>query len=159
MLNQKETQKSKPAPKKTNQKETEFYSPSIILFVGDSHSNNLDTRGLEDATNAKVDNAIAYTVDEDIDARIPRKNFSKVVPERLSKKNYDTLVLQGGCNEITNINLNVKAPVNEWQEKIKISRIKMFELAQSSLEKHPHLKKVIIVKSLPRYDPKALKLI
>jgi hypothetical protein len=73
-------------------------------------------------------------------------------------------VLQGGCNEISNIKLtgNSTTSVKGWEEKVKISREKMFKLAQSSLQYNPNLKKVIIVKSLPRYDhqtvdPNAIK--
>ena len=49
--------------------------------------------------------AVAFTVDEDDDARYKSKNFLKIVPERLRQKSYDTLILQAGCNEISNIKL------------------------------------------------------
>ena len=159
----KETYASKTAPKlktgenpKTTKLNEEIHVPRNILFVGDSHANKLDVRVLENDTNTNVDQATAYTTDEDSDARYPNKSFMKVVPERLTKKNYDTLVIQGGCNEISNIRLNSEstaANVKGWEEKVQKSRTKMFTLAQSSLENNPSLKKVIIVKSLPRYDP------
>ena len=52
--------------------------------------------------------AVAYTVDEDDDASFKHKNFLKVVPERLHAKKFDTLVLQGGCNEVSNIKIGKK---------------------------------------------------
>ena len=58
----------------------------------------------ENATNLNIDVATAYTVDADIDARYREQNFMTIVPERMMKKKYDTLVLQGGSIEITNLN-------------------------------------------------------
>ena len=79
-----------------------------------------------------------------------------MVPEKMTNKSYDTLILQGGCNEISNIDLSSghsAAKVKDWEEKVRVSRTKMFQIAQSSLQNNPKLKKVILVKSLPRYDP------
>ena len=78
----------------------------------------------------------------------------KIVPERLQRKYYDTLIIQAGTNEISNI--NVESPslkIAEWEKKVQDSRSKVFQLAQKSLKNNPSLKKVIIVKSLPRFDP------
>ena len=83
------------------------------------------------------------------------KNFLKVVRERLQNKKYDTLLLQGGCNKISNIKIKASPSakeVQEWEEKVKKSRVKMFDLAEQSLKNNPGLSKVIIIKSLPRYD-------
>lgn len=132
------------------------YQMSNILIVGDSHLQNLETKVLEEASKTVVEKATAYTTDEDVDAKFPKKNFLKVVPEKLSQKSFDTLILQGGCNEISNLNVysGQRENFKIWQEKVKMSRTKMFQLAKSSLENNPSLKKVIILKSLPRYDPK-----
>ena len=126
-----------------------------MAWVGDSHTHNLDRRAFEKLSDTKVDIAIAYTVEGDVNARFPEKNFQKIVPEKLANKNYDTLVLQGGCNEISNfiVASNCKPDdVKSWEDKVRQSRTKMFELAEESLEKNKSLKKVIIVASLPRYD-------
>ena len=133
--------------------------PVNILIVADSHSRNLDYRVLENETRTKVDMATAYTVDEDDDAWYRKKNFLKVVLEKLQRKKYDTLILQGGCNEISNIKLPANPlpeAVKKWEEKVRISRTKMYELAEKSLKSNPGLKKVIILKSLPRYDPSSV---
>ena len=122
-----------------------------ILFVADSHGHNLDANNLELAIGAKVDTATAYTIDEDEDTKYRNKNFMKIVPERLKHANYDTLVLQGGCNEISNFNLNTK-DILTWKKKVKVSREKIFKLAEDSLRDNPRLKKVIILKTLPRYE-------
>jgi hypothetical protein len=93
--------------KKTKKKNV----PGCVLWVGDSHSNNLDRIEFEGQTDTKVDMCIAYTVDNDRDAKYPDRNFLKAVPDKLSKQKYDTLVLQGGCNEISNLKIksNFKA--------------------------------------------------
>ena len=156
---------------KTNKKTTEAIPkknsnvPGHVLWIGDSHTNNLDRKVFEKQTKTKVDIGIAYTVDKDEDAKYPDRNFLKIVPEKLSKKQYDTLVLQGGCNEISNIAVKqdvTKEDVAVWQEKIRQSRTKLFNLAEDCLQRNSKLKNVIIVTSLPRYeleenDPNGLK--
>ena len=146
--------KVKNLPKEAPPKEDDISNSSNILIVGDSHLNNLDGRILREAS-FDIDRAIAYTVDADKEARYPERNFLKTVPERMSRKKYKTLILQGGCNEISNVQLNPGQAVNiaNAEEKVKLSRTRMFELAKSSLKNYPHLEKVVIVKSLPRYDP------
>ena len=126
-------------------------APPRILFVGDSHANNLDVKVLEKETNTIVDRATAYTADKDLDAKFPMKNLMKVVPERLMNKEYSTLVIQGGCNEISNLKITKDINVKHCEEKVRKSRTKIFNLAQSCLKNNPCLKKVIILKSLPRY--------
>ena len=121
--------------------------------MGDWHANNIDTRIIEQETNIKIDRATAYTADEDPDARYPMKNLMKVVPEKLINKSYDTLILQGGCNEISNIRISEEhRNAKDWEEKVRASRSKIFKLAQSSLKNNSNLKKVIILKSIPRYE-------
>ena len=141
---------------KTYEKQPVVKPTCDVLIVADSHANNLDRKVLEEATDLYVDMAAAYTVDEDEDAKYKKKNFLKIVPERLSKKKYKTLLLQGGCNEISNLNVSSNPSpqmVKMWEEKVIQSRFKLFELAENSLKNNADLKKVIIVKSLPRYDP------
>ena len=150
-----ETSNSNPETKKSS-KTNEVSLPSLVAWVGDSHTHNLDRRAFENLSNTKVDISIAYTVGADANARFPEKNLKKIVPEKLANKKFDTLVLQGGCNEISNLNVtsNFKPEdVKLWEKKVCESRTKMFEIAVESLENNTDLKKVIIVTSLPRYDP------
>ena len=109
-----------------------------------------------------MDIAVAYTVDKDKDAKYPAKNFLNVVPERISRKGYDTLVLQGGCNEISNLNVKSKFTAEDvkiWEDKIRISRTKLFNLAEDSLKKEKNLKNVIIFQDMiqKRWIPVKLK--
>jgi hypothetical protein len=144
---------------KTTDTETETKPSCDVLIVADSHANNLDWKVLQEATGMKVDMATAFTVDEDNDAKYKHRNFLKIAPERLMRKNYKTLILQGGCNEISNIRISQNPSpqlVKKWEEKVKQSRAKMFHLAEKSLKENPSLNKIIILKSLPRYDPLAV---
>ena len=132
-------------PKDIFTKDTSTKVVIDVQIVADSHSKNLDYKILEEATNLKVDKVIAYTVDEDDDAKFKDRNFLKVVPETLARRKCKTLILQGGCNEISNIKLS-KNPspeqIKKWEEKIIISRTKLFELAENSLKKTNILKKL-----------------
>ena len=161
--NKKVTYASKAAvkPKDTCKAKNDLgkHVPCNILIVADSHSKNLDKRVLENATNSKVDMATAYTVDEDHDAYYRNKNFLTIVPQKLKQRKYDTLILQGGCNEISNVKISPRPQpeqVKQWEDKIQKSRSKMFRLAEDSLRNNPELKKVIILKSPPRYDSPAV---
>ena len=89
-------------------------------MVGDSHLNNLEIRVLEQETNTRV-KATAITVDED---EYPKKNFIRIVPDRLSNKSYDTLILQGGFNEISNLNLSNGVSASILEEQVKMLRTK-----------------------------------
>ena len=150
------TEKDKDDPKSHNE-HPDNSVPSKVLWIGDSNSNSLDHKVFENQINSVVDIATAYTIDNDKDAKYPKRNFLKVVPERLARKKYDTLVLQGGCNEVSNIQVKSSTnDVSKWEEKIRQSRMKLFHLAEDSLQKNSYLKNVIIVASLPRYDPEDL---
>ena len=76
MNTHKATQKDEPVDEK---------APMNVAWIGDSHTIKLDKKVFENMTNTKVDVAIAYTVDKDVDAKYPERNFLKVVPEKVSK--------------------------------------------------------------------------
>ena len=125
-----------------------------VLIVGTSITNNLDKRVLENATELHTDIATAYTVDSAIDAKYTDKNFLRVVPEKLNNKKYDTLVLQGGSIEITNLDTKVdkgEETVQQWKDKVEASSVKMFTLAEESIIANPGLE-VVIVERIPRFD-------
>ena len=147
--------KNKEPERKKSGNSDRVNKPSQVLVVGDSHVHGLDKRAFERLTKTNADIAIAYTTDSDEDARYPERNFLQTVPDRLKNKDYDTLILQGGCNEISNVKVNqnfTPKDVKVWEEKVYQSRAKMFKLAEDCLEQNKDLKKVVIVSSLPRYD-------
>ena len=50
-------------------------------------------------------------------------SFVQIVPERLKQAKYDTLVLQGGCNEVTKINL-ASENITAWKKKFRYQETK-----------------------------------
>ena len=78
-----------------------------ILFIGDSLSRNLNTSVLKNVTDHDVRRVEAFIIDRnDTKARFPEKNFSDIVPRELEKENYSTLILQGGTNEVSNLDVS-----------------------------------------------------
>ena len=92
---------------------------------------------------------------DDPKARFPAKNFTEIVPKELSQDCYSTLVLQGGTNEVSNLDVggNVSDNIENLKDEIKKSSERTFELAQRSLKENNALEKVIILKRIFRCDP------
>ena len=74
------------------------------------------------------------------------------------------MVLQGGTNEVSNLDVsqNVTENIEPLKAEVRKSSEKMFELAQKSLAENRHLEKVIILKrifrcDLPKDDPSQIK--
>ena len=102
-----------------------------VLMVGDSLSRNLNISVLQNVTNMEVKRTEAFIVDRnDPKARYPEKNFMKIVPEELKKDGYSTLILQGGTNEVSNLDTtgNVVDKIEARKEEIKVSSEKLFIL-------------------------------
>ena len=79
----------------------------------------------------------------------------------MKKEEPDILVMQTGSIEITNINVNaaimdtsknIQEYKKEWFKKVEEDSINLLDVAQDALEKNKKLKKVIILKRLPRFD-------
>ena len=78
-----------------------------ILFVGDSLSRKLNLSVIKNVTNHDVKRVEAFIVDKnDKKAKYPEKNFIDTVSTELESDNFSTLILQGGTNEITNLDVS-----------------------------------------------------
>ena len=136
-----------------------------LLFVGDSLSRNLNISVIKNVTDMNVKRAEAFVIaKDDPKASFPAKNFTDIVPKELSQDCYSTLVLQGGTNEVSNLNIsgNVTQKIEILKDEIKKSSENMFELAQRSLSENSSLEKVIILKrifrcDLPKDDPSHIR--
>ena len=64
-------------------------SKSKILIVGSSLNRNLHQEVIRNVTNSDVTFSEAFTVDKDKNARFPEKNLLNVVPNELTKKNFN----------------------------------------------------------------------
>ena len=135
------------------------------LFIGDSISSNVDIKSLEDATGSSITSVRAYcslndTTENEVKqaAKFPNKNFQDVTPAELAKDVYNTLILQAGSEDITN--LNTRANQSQYMEYFKqeavISAKNLFQTATNALSGSSTLEKVVIMKQTPRYDPLTL---
>lgn len=138
-----------------------------ILFVGDSLSRNLNLSVIKNVTNHEIKRVEASIIDKnDKKAKQPHKNFIETVPRELEAEQFTTLILQGGTNEITNLDVfgeNVVTKIEALKEEAKESSTKLFKLAEESLAKNRNLEKFIIIKRIFRCDtlesdPNQLKL-
>ena len=141
------------SPKKVQQK---------ILLVGDSITGSLNIPVIAKATESKVKTVRAYgsikdtTSNEAKDAtKYPESNFTDVTAEELKKETVDILIMQAGSVDITNLNTkdNPTANFDYFKDEVIKSAKNFFATAVSALNQHPELKKVILMKQTPRYDP------
>ena len=128
-----------------------------ILFIGDSISANVDIKMLSHATEAEFKTVRAYSsIKESTNKwkqapRFPDANFTDVVPAELGRGTYHYLVLQAPSVDITNMNTTFK--LSELEQQTNISVQNFFKVVESALKVHQTLKKVIVLKLIPRYDP------
>jgi hypothetical protein len=94
-------------------KEKRKNSPQTIAWIGTSISKALDRNTFENDTNVKLKFVKAYGIKEETAVsypkdpfRFPDTNFKKIVPEVLEEADVDTLVMETGSIEITNIKVN-----------------------------------------------------
>ena len=82
------------------------------------------------------------------------RNLEDVVPFELQKESYDWLGIETGANEISNLDLNLdhSEHIESWKQQIHSASEATFNIAQQALNNNPSLKKVIIMKRIPRYD-------
>ena len=134
---------------------------SQLLFIGDSITNALDTKVIAQAADAKITKVKAYSaVHDDVSntakqaAKIPHQNVTNVCEKELAKNEFDGLILQAGSVDISNLNTrnNATEHFEYFSQETTKSAENVFQVAESSLKNHPNLKKVVIMKQIPRYD-------
>ena len=120
--------------------------PRKTLLVGDSISANIDIQHLENATQSKFTSVRAYSSVHDAKsnpakqaARFPNSNFRDVVPAALEKDNYQTLILQAGSVDITNLNTkdNQSKYMEYYRQETVMSAKRLFQTAVSCLLHRP----------------------
>ena len=129
-----------------------------VTWVGTSLSKVLDRNKFEHDSNVKLTTVKAYCVKEE--GNFPKSNFQETVPRVLSKGDIDTLVLETGSIEITNMDVNnavmdpnkdIKDYKEEWFAKAEESSTELFKIAENAIADNEHIN-VIILKRLPRFD-------
>ena len=88
-------------------------------------------------------------------AKIPAANFAEVVPTQLGKQKYKTMIIQSGSTDITNLNTkeNPEEHIEYFKDVAIESATNLFLVVTNELKTHPSLRKVVIMKQIPRYDP------
>ena len=132
-----------------------------ILYIGDSISANVDISMLQSATQTKVVIARAYSSINDTvsniakqAAKFPDSNFTDVTRAKLKKGNFRTLLLQAGSVDISNLNTweNPEQYMEYFRQEAIMSATNLFQAGLNALQENPRLRKVIIMKQIPRYD-------
>ena len=106
-------------------------SKKKLLIVGDSLSRNVKLSVVKNVTDMEIKRVEAFIVDKnDAKARYPDRNFIETVPTELEKDTFSTLVLQGGTNEVSNLDVsgNVGEKIETLKEEIRASSVKLFVL-------------------------------
>ena len=143
---------------RTKYRNSKQKSKHRVTWVGTSISKVLDREKFE--KDVKVDLTVekAYCIKEE--GRFKKLNFAAIVPEIVNKGEVDTLVLQTGSIEITNVDVN-KAMMDaskdlseykrEWYSKAEEDSVNLFNIAEGAIARDPNLN-VVIVKRLSRFD-------
>ena len=134
-----------------------------IVWIGTSISKALDSKKLEEDTNMKVKVVKSYGIKRECNQRFPASNFTEMVPKVIKQDNPDAVVLQTGSIEITNIDVkkalmdpfkSIEQYKQEWTDKVKDDSNNLFNVAKTAVKMKPDIE-VVILKRLPRYDPKS----
>ena len=154
--NAKKTESKKGIPKQPNDDRKEKVS-----WIGTSISKALKKAKFEKDLGVNLNITKAYCIKEEDNARYRHANFKAIVPQVIERDEPDTVVLQTGSIEITNIDVNkalmdnkknIEEYKKEWFEKVEEDSKNLFDIATEALEKSEKLKKILIIKRLPRYD-------
>ena len=118
--------------------------------------NKLNKQVIQNVTDSAVKIAKAFTIESKDGVVKPELNHTDVVASELAAAKYNTMVLEGGVNEISNFDTNEDfiTNINEWKRKVSEQSVKMFQLAEKSLVQNKSLQKVIILKRIFRCDNK-----
>ena len=129
-----------------------------VTWVGTSLSKALDRKKFEKDLDIELEVKKAYCIKKE--GRFKESNFTAIVPEIVKKNDTDTLILQTGSIELTNIDVNtatmdvsrnIEDYKREWYSKAEEDSKNLFALAEDAIASDQNLN-VVIVKRLPRYD-------
>ena len=129
-----------------------------LTWVGTSISKALDRKKFEKDMNVDLTVVKAYCIKEE--GRFKKANFAAIVPEIVQKGDLDTLVLQTGSIEITNLEVNkammdttkdISEYKKEWFAKAEKDSENLYMIAEEAIAKNANLN-VVIVKRLSRFD-------
>ena len=154
-------EKSQPIPE-LQPKENPEPLITKTCIIGDSISGNIDLKVLGKAMKSELTTAKAYSSIDDTNeneakekTRFPEKNFAKVINAEVKKSRPDILLIQSGSVDVTNLKTKGNNPDKYgeyFKQEVIISATNLFTHVCNVLKSDPHLKKVILMKQIPRYD-------
>ena len=131
------------------------------LYVGDSIGGNVDIEALEYSTGTEFTAVKAYSAVHDTEsnkvkhpARYPKKNFTDVISTKLKNGKFENMIIQSGSVDISNLDtkMNPEKHFDYFRQVTILSAKNIFSACENALVINPGLKKVIIMKQIPRYD-------
>ena len=129
-----------------------------ITWVGTSLSKPLDKKKFEHDSDVNLTVKKAYCIKAE--GRFKEANFTAIVPELVKKGGIDTMVLQTGSIEFTNLDVNkammdakkdISEYKKEWYAKAEEDSKSLFAIAEDAIARDPKLN-VVIVKRFLRFD-------
>ena len=147
-------------------------SATKVCIVGDSISSNIDLNVIASAMRAEVTAVKAYSStgnQEENEARyksrFPDQNFKDVIEDKIRDDEHDILIVQAGSTDITDLKTGGDNPERfseYYKQEVVMSATNLFTSVSNALVKNPRLKKIVLMKQIPRYDtastdPKAVK--
>ena len=87
--------------------------------------------------------------------KLPERSYRKITDKALDDNDPDVLILQAGAPDITSFKTNIpgaKKYLEYFKQQMVIAAGNLFTVATDSLASRPALKKVVILKQVPRYD-------
>ena len=121
-----------------------------ILLVADSVGDVVSLKSLEESTGSKF-----VSIRPKSSFAPHYSSYNQVIKEQLQKNEFHTLIIQSGAVDISRLDTKVD-PLNNIENFERVTTIaahKTFENAETAFTYSDRLKKVVIMKSLPRYDP------
>ena len=87
---------------------------------------------------------------------IHKRMSNDVFPREVVKDDFDHLIVQSGSVDVSNLKTdkNAEKYLNYFQQEAVMSAQNIFNAGVNALAQQPSLKKVLIMKHIPRYDPK-----
>ena len=132
-----------------------------LLYVGDSISANVDFQALKEGTKTEIKPVKAYSAVFDNESNVakkaayfPQKNFTDVIAKEVENEEFDTMIVQAGSVDISNFNTknDPEKHFEYFHQQSVMSAKNIFTACENALRMKPSMKKVIIMKQIPRYD-------
>ena len=127
------------------------FSDRKLLYVGDSVTMNVNFGLLERETQTAIRAAEASGTDADSTGN--NAALIDVLDLELEREKFNFLVIAAGPTEISKLQVNQPSDAKLLREETVDIAKKVISIAEAALEKFPHLEKVILVRTTPRFDP------